>query len=501
MTSRCPTIATTLIFGILFQCLHAGNAFAQTETTLLTSGQQFDIVDALSETVLEHYVLPDTAALLIDELHQAQARSDYSSAKTMNEFLDKTNALLQNTANDKHLRVLSPENFNQMMTMFYGDDQEHDQQQSEEHSESASASASANHGGGHGAADHAPAAPSTSSNPLSVVGVSRVSEISRDGLNQTGYLALERFDGSARSVAFIERVFGTFTESDNIIIDLRNCGGGDAEMVRILSSYFFDEPTHLLNTTMPGEGHNSRTVVERWTTPNKLSQYFSEKPMKILISAKTFSAAESFAFGMQTAGRAELVGETSGGGGYINDFFPLAHGFGASVSVGRTYDPITGRDWQAIGVIPEVQIEQDHALFAALTSFTEQSGKLDKLQGDELRIYQQAQKYTNAWYGADHEAMRSLISENFTGVYSNQSGTEIGRISFEQLISSTKNGDGQRENEIYYNRIIRDIDVSDGHASVTLILRETLHHMSLTRQGDKWLISHDNFKDKQRGPA
>ena len=223
--------------------------------------------------------------------------------------------------------------------------------------------------------------------------------------------------------------------------------------------------------------------------------------MKILISSKTFSAAESFAFGMQTAGRAELVGETSGGGGYINDFFPLAHGFGASVSVGRTYDPRTGRDWQAIGVIPEVQIEQDHALFAALTSFTEQSGKLDQLQGDELRIYQHVQKYTNAWYGADHETMRSLISENFTGVYSDQSGTEIDRLSFEQLISSTKDGDGQRTNEIYYNRIIRDIDVNDGQASVTLILRETLHHMSLTRQDDKWLISHDNFKDKQRGPA
>ena len=499
MTFRCPKIVVTLILGILLQSLHAGNALAQSETSLLTSAQQFEIIDALSEIIMEHYVLPDRAALLIDELHQAQARSDYSSAKTVIEFLGKTNALLQNTANDKHLRVLSPEKFDQMMAMFYGDEQEqeHDQQQSEEHPQSEAA----DQGSGHGATRHAPAAPSTSSNPLAVVGVSRVSEISRDGLNQTGYLALERFDGSARSVAFIKRVFGTFTESDNIIIDLRNCGGGDAEMVRILSNYFFDEPTHLLNTTMPGEGHNSRTVVERWTTPNKLSQYFSEKPLKILISAKTFSAAESFAFGMQAAGRAELVGETSGGGGYINDFFPLAHGFGASVSVGRTYDPRTGRDWQAIGVIPEVQVQQDHALITALTSFTEQSGKLDKLQGEELRIYQHVQKYTNAWYGADHETMRSLISDDFTGIYSDQSGTEIERISFEQLVSSTKNGDGQRENEIYYNRIIRDIDVSDGQASVTLILRETLHHMSLRRQDDKWLISHDNFKDKQRGPA
>ncbi len=381
--------------------------------------------------------------------------------------------------------------------MFYGDDTEHDQEQSDEHPQPEAAS----DGGSHSVSGHAPAAHSTSSNPLSVVGVSKVSEISRDGLNQTGFLALERFDGSARSVAFLERVFSTFTESDNIIIDLRNCGGGDAEMVKVLSSYFFDEPTHLLNTSMPDEGNNDRTVVERWTTPNKLSQYFAEKPLKILISPKTFSAAESFSFGMQAVARAELVGETTGGGGYINDFFPLPYDLGVSISVGRTYDPRTGKDWQGIGVIPEVQVEQDHALIAALTIFTEQSGKLDKLKGEELQIYQQVQKYTNAWYGADHETMKDLLSNEFIGLYSDQSGSVVERISFEQLIANTRNGKGRRDNEIYYNRIIRDIDINGGQASVKLILRETIHQMLLTKIDDEWLIIHDDFNDKRRDPA
>jgi hypothetical protein len=495
--SRNAKLAITLILGFLSQCVLLGKALAQTDQELLTSEQQLEVIEAFSEALLEHYVLPEKAAVLVDALQQAQARNDDASSKTMSEFLDQTNDFIQTTANDKHLRLLSPEKFNQMMTMFHGDDPEHSQQQSEEHPQPESA----NHGGGHGVSGHAPAGHSTSNNPLSVVGVSNVSEISRDGLNQTGYLALERFDGSARAVAFIERVFSTFTESDNIVIDLRNCGGGDAEMVKALSSYFFDEPTHLLNTVMPGEGNNARTVVERWTAPNKLSQYFAQKPLKILISSKTFSAAESFSFGMQAAGRAELVGETTGGGGYINDFFPLPYGLGASISVGRTYDPVTGRGWQGIGVSPEVQIEQDHALITALTSFTEQSGKLDKLQGEELQIYHQIQKYTNAWYGADHKSMRDLISDDFIGVYSDQSGAEVERVSFEQLISNTKNGAGQRDNKIYYNRIIRGIDVNSGQASVTLILRETIHHMSLKKEGDKWLISHDDFKDKQRGPA
>jgi hypothetical protein len=497
VTSRRQRLVITLTLGFLSHYILLGVALAQEQPKLLTSAQQFEIIETFSETLLEHYVLPGNAELLIDALHQAQARSDYSSSKTMEAFLDQTNNLIQTTTNDKHLGLLDPEKFNRMIAMFYGDDKEQDQEQSGEHRQPESAI----HDDGHGGAGHAPAADPTSNNPLSVVGVSNVSEISRDGLNQTGYLALERFDGSARSVAFLERVFGTFTESDNIIIDLRNCGGGDAEMVKVLSSYFFNKPTHLLNTTMPGEDGNARTVIERWTVPGQLSKFFAKKPLKILISSKTFSAAESFSFGMQAVSRAELVGKTTGGGGYINDFFPLPYDLGASISVGRTYDPRTGKDWQGIGVIPDIQVEQDHALITALTRFTEQSGKLDLLDGDELRIYQQAQKYTNAWYSADHETMKGLLTDDFVGVHSDQSGVVVERIAFAQLIANTKNGNGQRQNEIYYNRIIRDVNVADERASVTLILRETIHHMSLKKKDDEWLISSDESNDKSRDRA
>ncbi len=504
--------AATIIFGLLFPSLLFVTALAE-EDLLLTSEQQSEIIEGFSEHLLEHYVLPEKAELLIEALHQAQARNEYSSSKSMGAFLDQTNELIQITANDKHLRLLDPDTFDRMMVMFYGDDSEDEGAGADEHAQAEPGKTKpgqhaqpepAEHGGGqgdgHGNAGRAQADDSKSKNPLSVVGVSNVSEISRDGLNQTGYLALERFNGSARSVAFMERVFGTFTESDNIIIDLRNCGGGDAEMVKVLSSYFFAEPTHLLSTTMPDE-NNEAQIVERWTEPNKLSPYFADKPLTILISEKTFSAAESFSFGMQATARAELVGETTGGGGYINDFYPLPYGLGASISVGRTYDPRTGKDWQGIGVIPEVQVEVDHALITALTSFTDQSGKLDQLKGEELKIYQQIQNYTNAWYGADHETMSGLLADEFIALYSDPSGAVVERLSSEQLIADTENGKGSRENEIYYNRIIRDIDVADGQASVLLILRESIHRMQLTKVKGEWLISHDDVNDKRRDAA
>ena len=111
------------------------------------------------------------------------------------------------------------------------------------------------------------------------------------------------------------------------------------------------------------------------------------------------------------------------------------------------------------------------------------------------------QKYTNAWYGADHETMNGLISDDFVGVYRNQSGAVVDRITSAQLIANTKNGDGRRQNEIYYNRIIRDIDIADEQASVTLISRETIHHMSMAKKNDEWLISRDDFSDRNGDPA
>ena len=475
VTTRQRVAATAMVVGLLCQGLLLDIAQAQEESALLTPEQQVEILGSFSTALLEHYVLPEKAAQVIDALRQAQARNDFSSSKPIDAFLEQTNSILQTAANDKHLRLLGPQKFSQMMAMFYGDDTDHDQPQPDAHSPSDS--------------------------PLSVVGVSNVAEISRDGLNQTGYLALERFDGSDRAVAFIERIFSSFTESDNIIIDLRDSGGGDAEMVKALSGYFFDEPTHLLSTTMPGEVAGSRKVVERWTEPNNLSPYFAGKPLKILIAPRTFSAAESFSFGMQAAGRAELVGETTGGGGYINDFFPLPYELGASISVGRTYDPRTGRDWQAIGVIPEVQVELEHALDVALASFTKQSGKLDELGGEELLIYEQMQKYANAWYGADHETMSNLLTEDFVGIREDHDGAEVGQISRTRLIGDTKAGNGQRDNEIYYNRIIRDIEVTGEQATVTLILRETIHRMALAKTGNRWLITRDESADKSRDRA
>ena len=162
---------------------------------------------------------------------------------------------------------------------------------------------------------------------------------------------LRRGDASARGV-------------DALIIDERQHGGGSPSGVRYLSSYFFDEPTHL-NSLHWREGDTER-VEEFWTSAEVGGPQRPDLPLIVLTSARTFSGAEEFANNMKELGRATLVGETTGGGANPGGEMPIGRRFGMFVPVGRAVNPISGTNWEGIGVAPDVAVPADEALERAL---------------------------------------------------------------------------------------------------------------------------------------
>jgi hypothetical protein len=126
------------------------------------------------------------------------------------------------------------------------------------------------------------------------------------------------------------------------------------------------------------------------------------------------------------------------------------------------------------------------------------SGRLASITEEQLPIYQLMQNYSNAWYGTDGQLMSLLLSEDFLAIHRNQIGDEIGRLSNSGLVRQTVDGLGIPQDDIYANRIIRDISITEQQATVTLILRKTIHRMKLTMQGRKWQIRSDSFIDKIR---
>jgi len=485
---------------VVAQAPVAQDVVAQEQAGRVLSGTaQIEIAAAMAGLIREHYVLESEGENLAASLEAAIHTQTFATPRTAAELTAEIDRVLHNIFPDRHLGVLTPGRYVAMVEMF-GEPEEQDAAQADHASGHVPAASASNHA----PTGHGPSQPSPrDGDGLSprdreavglaalheIAGITRVSEISRDGLNQLGYVAFDRLISSPRSRAVITSILSTFTESDRIVVDLRNCRGGDADMVQFLSSFFYAEPTHLVSTMM-----RDGATRERWTVPNSLSPLLADMPLEILISERSFSAAESMAFGLSRTGRARLLGQATGGGGHMNDFYPLPHGFGASISVGRTFDPRTGEGWQARGVVPDVVFEPGHALSGTSALITQESGRYDALGAEAQEIYASLQAYAGAWYTANATQMEMLIAEGFHAEY--RAPSELQTRDRAAHLAATEAGIGVLQ-PLFHNRIIRNIAVEGDRATAQLILRATTHQISLIRAQTGWQVSGDVYENKR----
>jgi retinol-binding protein 3 len=174
-----------------------------------------------------------------------------------------------------------------------------------------------------------------------------------------GLLELRRFNYFPDARPLIVAGMTFLSNANAIIIDIRQNGGGSGDY---LSSYFLPHPTQLTGSYARKENY----LTEAWTTRDIGIAPMTEVPVFILIGRNTFSAAESFAYDMQVRKRATLVGEPTGGGAHSIDLFTLADAFELMISTERAVNPITGTNWEGIGVQPDILVQPAAAFDTAL---------------------------------------------------------------------------------------------------------------------------------------
>lgn len=151
-------------------------------------------------------------------------------------------------------------------------------------------------------------------------------------------------------------------QGDALIIDLRENGGG-AETADLLTGYLVDGGSPLTGRyDRPSD--TTRHVSSPAWVPGR--RFGDSKPLYILTSGKTFSAAEAFAYNLQALGRAVIVGEVTGGGAHPFEYRRIHDHFAVDLPEGRSINPITGTNWEGIGVKPDVAVPADQALTTAL---------------------------------------------------------------------------------------------------------------------------------------
>jgi hypothetical protein len=176
--------------------------------------------------------------------------------------------------------------------------------------------------------------------------------------NGIGFLRLRFFADAGICEEAAAEAMGRLSGARAVIVDLRDNFGGDPALVRFISSYFFDEPTHLNNIWT----RSTDETEEIWTIDDVPGDLLADASLFVLMSASSFSAAEEFAYSLQTLGRATVIGEVSAGGAHLVRTERLTDQFTMVIPVARAVNPITGTNWESTGVIPDVPVPAADAI-------------------------------------------------------------------------------------------------------------------------------------------
>jgi retinol-binding protein 3 len=281
------------------------------------------------DRVIEHsisrlqqsYVFPDVATRMGESLRKHQKRHDYEAIKDGDQFADRLTKDLRDVSHDKHLRVaFSPARFPDDLM---------------------------------GPEPQRPSAAPQAINCL----FDKVEMLS----GNVGYVKFDGFVAPADCGPTAEAAMTFLGNSDALIFDLRDNGGGDPAMVALICSYLFAGPTHLSDLFERA----TQSTRQSWTVPYVSGKRLPTVPVYVLTSSRTFSGAEEFSYDLQSLKRATIVGEATGGGAHLVRAERVDERFVLVVPFARAINPITKTDWEGTGVQPDVKVAAADALATA----------------------------------------------------------------------------------------------------------------------------------------
>lgn len=293
----------------------------------IDSATRATVIDTLIKELNDGYIFPEVAKKMEADLRKRQSADEYASLGSAQAFARKLTEDLQAVSKDKHLRVRFSE---RPIPIRSGNSGPTPEQRAE----------------------------FERNVKFENFGFEKVERLR----GNIGYIELMGFIAPVLGRETVRSAYGFVANSEALIFDLRRNGGGDPEMVALISSYLFGDKPVLLNTMY---WRSTGKTDEFWTDPDVVGTKYADRPVYVLTSARTFSGAEEFSYNLKNLKRATIVGETTGGGAHPGGQRRLSEHFSAFVPIGRAINPISKTNWEGTGVEPDVKVPKERALHMA----------------------------------------------------------------------------------------------------------------------------------------
>ncbi len=165
-----------------------------------------------------------------------------------------------------------------------------------------------------------------------------------------GYLRLTSFYPWDLAGPKLKAAFALLAETDGLILDLRQNGGGDDQTAGQLAAAFLGpDVTAVQDVDM--RGRKEADPLPKLDLP----RYPEDRRVAVLVDRRSASASEFVAYSLQAVGRAKVIGSRSGGAAHLlDDPIPVAGGYAIMVPNARPINRTTGGNWEGRGVRPDL---------------------------------------------------------------------------------------------------------------------------------------------------
>lgn len=175
------------------------------------------------------------------------------------------------------------------------------------------------------------------------------------------YLAVNEFEDDLGAKTMREN-FASISQTKALIVDLRKNGGGNSNNGDAMLKMLTDKPflTEKMKTLDYKAAYRASGIAPEWlkTSADEVSpdpEHYFAKPVIVLTSATTYSAAEDFVVAFDAMHRGTLVGETTGGSTGQPLMLKLPGGGGGRICTKDDSYP-DGRVFEGVGVVPQVKV-------------------------------------------------------------------------------------------------------------------------------------------------